>query len=129
MQAPIALLGPQIWLSGGRLHTLARTPHVHACMQAAHARTHPCAHPAGEDVGHYGGSYKVTFDLYKKFGDLRVLDTPICGTRGWGCWWWWNGGCLAWPGGWVVGAGWYNAGSRQGALDGWGQRAASRYSR
>ncbi|KZV28207.1 hypothetical protein F511_20873 [Dorcoceras hygrometricum] len=31
----------------------------------------------GEDVGHYGGSYKVTKDLAKKFGDLRVLDTPI----------------------------------------------------
>ena len=34
---------------------------------------------AGEDVGHYGGSYKVTFDLYKKYGDMRLLDTPICG--------------------------------------------------
>ena len=32
----------------------------------------------GEDVGHYGGSYKVTYDLYKKYGDLRLLDTPIC---------------------------------------------------
>jgi pyruvate dehydrogenase E1 component beta subunit len=32
----------------------------------------------GEDVGHYGGSYKVTYDLYKKFGDMRLLDTPIC---------------------------------------------------
>jgi pyruvate dehydrogenase E1 component beta subunit len=31
----------------------------------------------GEDVGHYGGSYKVTKDLYAKYGDLRVLDTPI----------------------------------------------------
>ncbi|MBW4573866.1 MAG: alpha-ketoacid dehydrogenase subunit beta [Aphanothece sp. CMT-3BRIN-NPC111] len=31
----------------------------------------------GEDVGHYGGSYKVTRDLHKKYGDLRVLDTPI----------------------------------------------------
>ncbi|MEM9137226.1 MAG: pyruvate dehydrogenase complex E1 component subunit beta [Cyanobacteria bacterium P01_F01_bin.42] len=31
----------------------------------------------GEDVGHYGGSYKVTKGLYKKYGDLRVLDTPI----------------------------------------------------
>jgi pyruvate dehydrogenase E1 component beta subunit len=31
----------------------------------------------GEDVGHYGGSYKVTKDLYQKYGDLRVLDTPI----------------------------------------------------
>jgi len=31
----------------------------------------------GEDVGHYGGSYKVTKDLCQKYGDLRVLDTPI----------------------------------------------------
>nr|YP_009488755.1 pyruvate dehydrogenase E1 component subunit beta [Grateloupia filicina]AWD77301.1 pyruvate dehydrogenase E1 component subunit beta [Grateloupia filicina]BCB15053.1 pyruvate dehydrogenase E1 component subunit beta [Grateloupia asiatica] len=31
----------------------------------------------GEDVGHYGGSYKVTKDLNAKYGDLRVLDTPI----------------------------------------------------
>ncbi len=33
----------------------------------------------GEDVGHYGGSYKVSYDLHKKYGDLRLLDTPICG--------------------------------------------------
>nr|YP_010336585.1 pyruvate dehydrogenase E1 component beta subunit [Rhodospora sordida]UNJ14991.1 pyruvate dehydrogenase E1 component beta subunit [Rhodospora sordida] len=31
----------------------------------------------GEDVGHYGGSYKVTRDLHIKYGDLRLLDTPI----------------------------------------------------
>ncbi|KAF9663636.1 hypothetical protein SADUNF_Sadunf17G0072000 [Salix dunnii] len=31
----------------------------------------------GEDVGHYGGSYKVTRGLAEKYGDLRVLDTPI----------------------------------------------------
>ncbi len=31
----------------------------------------------GEDVGVYGGSYKVTKDLYEKYGELRVLDTPI----------------------------------------------------
>ncbi|KAK6157475.1 hypothetical protein DH2020_011723 [Rehmannia glutinosa] len=31
----------------------------------------------GEDVGHYGGSYKVTRGLAQKYGDLRVLDTPI----------------------------------------------------
>ena len=30
----------------------------------------------GEDVGHYG-SYKVTKDLYEKYGELRVLDTWI----------------------------------------------------
>jgi pyruvate dehydrogenase E1 component beta subunit len=32
----------------------------------------------GEDVGHYGGSYKVSYNLYKKYGDMRMLDTPIC---------------------------------------------------
>jgi pyruvate dehydrogenase E1 component beta subunit len=37
----------------------------------------PAVMVLGEDVGHYGGSYKVTKDLYKKYGDLRVLDTPI----------------------------------------------------
>jgi pyruvate dehydrogenase E1 component beta subunit len=31
----------------------------------------------GEDVGQYGGSYKVTKGLYEKYGELRVLDTPI----------------------------------------------------
>ncbi|UXE59945.1 MAG: alpha-ketoacid dehydrogenase subunit beta [Woronichinia naegeliana WA131] len=31
----------------------------------------------GEDVGHYGGSYKVTKDLFQKYGEWRVLDTPI----------------------------------------------------
>jgi pyruvate dehydrogenase E1 component beta subunit len=31
----------------------------------------------GEDVGYYGGSYKVTKDLYEKYGELRLLDTPI----------------------------------------------------
>lgn len=31
----------------------------------------------GEDIGHYGGSYKVTKGLHAKYGDLRILDTPI----------------------------------------------------
>ncbi len=31
----------------------------------------------GEDVGLYGGAYGATRDLYKEFGNLRVLDTPI----------------------------------------------------
>lgn len=38
----------------------------------------PTVYIMGEDVGLYGGSYKVTKDLHKKYGDLRVLDTPIC---------------------------------------------------
>jgi len=31
----------------------------------------------GEDVAIYGGAYGVTTDLWKKFGDERVKDTPI----------------------------------------------------
>ena len=30
----------------------------------------------GEDIGHYGGIYKVTTGLFDKFGPARVLDTP-----------------------------------------------------
>ncbi len=37
----------------------------------------PSVFVMGEDVGHYGGSYKVTKDLYKKYGEMRLLDTPI----------------------------------------------------
>ena len=31
----------------------------------------------GEDVGLFGGSYRVTQGLYAKYGDWRVRDTPI----------------------------------------------------
>ncbi len=31
----------------------------------------------GEDVGFYGGNYKVTDGLYAKYGEVRVIDTPI----------------------------------------------------
>jgi pyruvate/2-oxoglutarate/acetoin dehydrogenase E1 component/TPP-dependent pyruvate/acetoin dehydrogenase alpha subunit len=31
----------------------------------------------GEDVGLYGGAYGATRGLFKEFGELRVLDTPI----------------------------------------------------
>ncbi len=31
----------------------------------------------GEDVGLYGGSYRVTEGLYARFGEWRVRDTPI----------------------------------------------------
>ncbi len=31
----------------------------------------------GEDVGLYGGSYRVTEGLYAKYGEARVRDTPI----------------------------------------------------
>ncbi|HEV7842081.1 MAG TPA: hypothetical protein VGO69_00215, partial [Pyrinomonadaceae bacterium] len=31
----------------------------------------------GEDVGAYGGAFKVTDGLIDEFGDGRVIDTPI----------------------------------------------------
>ena len=31
----------------------------------------------GEDVGYYGGAFKVTKGLIEKFGEDRVIDTPI----------------------------------------------------
>ena len=31
----------------------------------------------GEDIGAYGGAFKVTEGLLDKYGDQRVIDTPI----------------------------------------------------
>src|SRR5512135_3263786 len=31
----------------------------------------------GEDIGAYGGAFKVTEGFQKKFGEARVIDTPI----------------------------------------------------
>lgn len=32
----------------------------------------------GEDVGEFGGAFKVTEGLYQEFGRRRVVDTPMC---------------------------------------------------
>src|SRR5688500_13552076 len=31
----------------------------------------------GEDIGSFGGAFKATKGLHEKFGDMRVIDTPI----------------------------------------------------
>ena len=31
----------------------------------------------GEDIGHYGGAFKITLGFLEKFGENRVIDTPI----------------------------------------------------
>src|SRR6266849_1707888 len=38
----------------------------------------------GEEVGHYQGAYKVSQGMLQKFGEKRVIDTPIaeCGLAG-----------------------------------------------
>lgn len=33
----------------------------------------------GEEVAQYNGAYKVSKGLLDKFGDKRVIDTPITG--------------------------------------------------
>jgi hypothetical protein len=49
-----------------------------ACCPRRRNGRDPNVFVLGEDVGHYGGSYKVTKDLYRKYGEMRLLDTPIC---------------------------------------------------
>src|ERR1043166_10230965 len=38
----------------------------------------------GEEVGHYNGAYKVSEGMLARFGEKRVIDTPIteCGFAG-----------------------------------------------
>ncbi|MGE5326461.1 MAG: alpha-ketoacid dehydrogenase subunit beta [Deltaproteobacteria bacterium] len=37
----------------------------------------PCVFLLGEDIGAYGGAFKVTAGMLEKFGEDRVIDTPI----------------------------------------------------
>ncbi len=39
----------------------------------------------GEDVGHYGGAFRATTGLFERFGEDRVLDTPISESAVVGC--------------------------------------------
>ena len=46
----------------------------------------------GEDIGRYGGAFKVTEGLLDRFGEQRVIDTPISevgfvGAAGRCAWW------------------------------------------
>jgi 2-oxoisovalerate dehydrogenase E1 component beta subunit len=41
-------------------------------------RRDPTVFVLGEDVGRYGGAFKVTEGLFAEFGPERVIDTPIC---------------------------------------------------
>ena len=33
----------------------------------------------GEEVAQYQGAYKITKGLFQKYGEKRVIDTPITG--------------------------------------------------
>ncbi len=32
----------------------------------------------GEDVGHYGGCYGVSKGLFERYGEQKIIDTPLC---------------------------------------------------
>jgi len=53
--------------------------YAQALVEAAHEEMlrDPKVFIMGEDVGLYGGAYGATRDLYKEFGEWRVIDTPI----------------------------------------------------
>lgn len=31
----------------------------------------------GEDIGNYGGAFRVTEGFYEKYGRWRIIDTPL----------------------------------------------------
>lgn len=45
---------------------------------AEEMRRDPAVFVLGEDVGTYGGAFKVTEGILAEFGPERVIDTPIC---------------------------------------------------
>src|SRR5829696_5064965 len=59
--------------------TMAETTYLEAIRQALFEEMErdPDVFCLGEDIGAYGGAFKVTDGLLAKFGERRVIDTPI----------------------------------------------------
>lgn len=58
---------------------MAETTYLEAIRQALmeEMERDPNVFVMGEDIGAYGGAFKVTDGLLDRFGDSRVIDTPI----------------------------------------------------
>jgi 2-oxoisovalerate dehydrogenase E1 component beta subunit len=58
---------------------MAETSYLEAIRQALFEEMErdPSVFMLGEDIGAYGGAFKVTEGLLAKFGEKRVIDTPI----------------------------------------------------
>src|SRR3546814_9860405 len=56
---------------------------INSAMDVAMERD-PMVSVLGEDVGYFGGVFRATAGLQKKYGKTRVFDTPIteCGIAG-----------------------------------------------
>ncbi len=59
--------------------TMRELRYVDALNEALHEEMarDPSICVFGEDIGRYGGPFQVTKDLYDRFGEKRVRDTPI----------------------------------------------------
>lgn len=58
---------------------MRKTTYIQAVNEAMRdeMRRDPSVFLIGEDVGHYGGLFRVTRNLLDEFGENRVFDTPI----------------------------------------------------
>lgn len=58
---------------------MRKTTYIQAINEAIkdEMRRDPSVYLMGEDVGHYGGLFRVTRNLFDEFGPKRVIDTPI----------------------------------------------------
>jgi pyruvate dehydrogenase E1 component beta subunit len=58
---------------------MRKTTYIQAINEAMkdEMRRDPSVYLMGEDVGHYGGLFRVTRNLLDEFGPKRVIDTPI----------------------------------------------------
>jgi len=58
---------------------MRKTTYIQAINEAIkeEMRHDPSVFCIGEDIGHYGGLFRVTRNLLDEFGEKRVIDTPI----------------------------------------------------
>src|SRR5690242_8261504 len=74
--------GPQEIRTKGEELTMAQVTFLEAIRQALteEMERDPAVVMIGEDIGVYGGAFKVTAGLLERFGWERVIDTPISET-------------------------------------------------
>ena len=73
--APITDTSPD-WPAGTAMKTLTVREALREAM-AEEMERDPTVYLMGEEVGEYQGAYKISQGLLDKFGDKRVIDTPI----------------------------------------------------
>ncbi|CAE7099689.1 unnamed protein product [Rhizoctonia solani] len=76
LPAASRLLQQRRWASGGEQNTMTVREALNAAMEEEMLRDET-VFIMGEEVARYNGAYKVTKGLLDKFGEQRVIDTPI----------------------------------------------------